>query len=246
MKKTVFRHYSFCRKNKTIDPDTFRLVRDKLGWYEGKECIELAKKIGCTVAKIAKYIEKQGCSTMELSNLLFYLTYCEYDVKDLSYSLPKDFHKEYHRMFDLYSKTIKAKREKEDAEKKAFEAKKNELIQAIQTKLHNMPELQEFFNGKNGYMVSCPTSVEDFINEGKAQHNCVGGYADKVAKEQTLVLFIRELNNPDASFITMEYCHGAIVQCMYDHNRRVEHDTEVYNFAEELATRLREKQILSA
>ena len=70
-----------------------------------------------------------------------------------------------------------------------------------------------------GLMIVIPQSSKDFINEGKAMHNCVGGYVDRVASGKTNVVFVRDESKPDESYITMEISNtGYIIQARTQYN----------------------------
>lgn len=74
------------------------------------------------------------------------------------------------------------------------------------------------------FCIKIPNSVEDLIDEGKQQHNCVGGlkYRQAVIKQERLIFFIRSIDNPSKSFIT----------CCYDfHSNMVEDFLWKYNSA---------------
>ena len=71
------------------------------------------------------------------------------------------------------------------------------------------------------FVVICPKSVADFIDEGNQQHNCVGYYPDLVLKGDTVVFFIRSKENPFVSFITGECTKSGLGQLYYSNNRRV-------------------------
>lgn len=57
------------------------------------------------------------------------------------------------------------------------------------------------------FCIKIPNTVEDLIDEGKQQHNCVGGltYTQAVIKRKQLIFFIRSIDNPSKSFITCCY-----------------------------------------
>lgn len=59
-----------------------------------------------------------------------------------------------------------------------------------------------------GYKIILAKSIEDLINEGKQLHHCVGrmGYDEKIAKEESLIFFIRKSEEPEIPYVTMEYC----------------------------------------
>lgn len=69
-----------------------------------------------------------------------------------------------------------------------------------------------------GMVVIVPEHVSDLIAEGERQHNCVGGYMERVANGQTDVVFIRKDKEPEQSYITMEIHNGRIIQARTKNN----------------------------
>lgn len=216
------------QRNNDISDSDFNDLRG-FSEVEETDLIKCSKKIGVTLHKIAKYIKAQGIGVWEYLQMLDLSAECGYSNKDKAYSMPKDFNKESERLHKLRAD-----------KKKQLEEAKASILASIKAEVENNKELKEFFSKSKKYMCYVPGSVEDFVNEGNNQHNCVGGsyYSDAVAKKETFVFFIREVNNPKASFVTCECKDGQIVQIMYDKNVRVEHDTEVYQFADAFAKRL--------
>lgn len=73
------------------------------------------------------------------------------------------------------------------------------------------------------YVVVIPETVDEIIDEGKNQHNCVGGYVSEVIKEYCNIVFVRKKSEPDKSYITAEISnHGRICQYLREYNRRTE------------------------
>ena len=54
------------------------------------------------------------------------------------------------------------------------------------------------------YLVRPPENAAEIINEGKALHHCVGGYAARHLEGKTTILFIRRTDAPDEPFFTVE------------------------------------------
>jgi hypothetical protein len=54
------------------------------------------------------------------------------------------------------------------------------------------------------YFVRPPENAAEIINEGKALHHCVGGYAARHLEGKTTILFIRRTDAPDEPFFTVE------------------------------------------
>ena len=87
------------------------------------------------------------------------------------------------------------------------------------------------------YQIVFPNCVNDFVQEGINQRNCVGGYARLVAKGDTIVFFVRKKSEPDKSYITAECRDGKLVQCMYACNVRV-NDKEILSALSVVAKQL--------
>ena len=57
-----------------------------------------SEKVGVTTHKLIAYVEKQDCAVYEYTCYLKDLESLNYDLKDKSYSMPKNFSKEYGRI----------------------------------------------------------------------------------------------------------------------------------------------------
>ena len=58
-------------------------------------------------------------------------------------------------------------------------------------------------NGR--YQIRCPKSLEELILEGQRMHHCVASYAQRFSNGSSLIFFMRKTEEPDASYITMEF-----------------------------------------
>lgn len=68
-----------------------------------------------------------------------------------------------------------------------------------------LPWRQMLFAMETGkYLIRPAESTFELIYEGKKLHHCVGGYANRYAENDTNILFIREKEQPDKPFVTME------------------------------------------
>lgn len=57
-----------------------------------------------------------------------------------------------------------------------------------------------------------PATPEELAAEGNAPHHCVGGYADRVAKKECIILFLRQCSDLAKPFFTVEVRGGKVVQ----------------------------------
>lgn len=64
-----------------------------------------------------------------------------------------------------------------------------------------------------GLMLMVPKSADEIKAEGTALHHCVGTYVERVAKGETMILFIRKIDAPDEPYYTMEWNGSKVVQC---------------------------------
>ncbi len=98
------------------------------------------------------------------------------------------------------------------------------------------------------YMVVVPTCAEDFITEGRLQHNCVGGYVNAVldSNRGCHVIFLRKKANPEIPVLTVEIdsynYKPRIRQFLLAHNQRPNPHTqpELFNLQDRLEKWVRE------
>ena len=194
-------------------------------------------ELGLNFAKTLRYFDKAGVNHSEWMHYVRLLKDLGYKL-DEHYLYPKDFRKE----DDRVTKEYQANRDKVEDLKNA---QKSEMILKISQGLRANKELMEFFSGSDGLQIFVPESAADLREEGRKLHNCLGTYIDRVANGNTLIFFIRRIEDPTAPYIAMEYCHGRVIQCRYNCNKAVE-DEKIINFANALAARLVSQNILAA
>ena len=75
------------------------------------------------------------------------------------------------------------------------------------------------------FMVVVPMTKEELRTEGELQHNCVGGYGDRIAEGNRNVVFIRRKADPTKAYITCDiYTDGTINQYLTKYNQGVSAD----------------------
>ena len=212
------------------------------------EDIKQVQRSGFGFEKVLNYLSKQRIVASEWLHYKSMLKSEKYPL-DNSYLFPKNFHEKEMEVIE----EIRAIRAARRAAELEAERKKREAIYAIATKkiaeisnaLRNNKELIEFFKGSDGLQVFVPESSEELIREGISLHNCLKTYPDRVANGNTLIFFIRRMEDPTAPYIAMEYCHGRAVQIRFDYNQPVE-DEKIISFADRLVKKLVEQNILAA
>ena len=154
---------------------------------------------------------------------LDYLNACNYLGLDMSIErnrLPHDFM----RWHDIRIDEMKSKKAEED------KAKRKELYDKFTTVANKYLPLQKCKNSV--YIVLIAKSPAELIQEGKALHHCVGsyGYDQKFIREETLIFFIRNAEQPNVPLVTVEYSlkTNKILQCYADHNQKPSQDITDY------------------
>lgn len=64
----------------------------------------------------------------------------------------------------------------------------------------------------DGFMIVIPQSSEDLTREGKTLSHCVRTYAEKMARGETAILFVRKVEAPDVPYFTMEIRGSRVMQ----------------------------------
>lgn len=81
------------------------------------------------------------------------------------------------------------------------DAEREKAILAQEEKIFDLEKLD-----LDDLQIIVPHTLEDFIDEGTQQHNCVGSYYhNSIVRGENLIYFVRKKNNPDKSYITCRY-----------------------------------------
>lgn len=108
-------------------------------------------------------------------------------------------------------------------EKQAYE----ELVAAVYDSLHALTEWSD-----GTYQIIMPRSAREIVEEGVRQNHCVGRYVERVATGESVILFLRRVEDPEKSFYTIEIkkdmrrCH--IVQVRGEHNKAATDEVEAF------------------
>lgn len=169
-----------------------------------------------TIHKMIKYIMSQATKGMGINDTFRdwgdYIRNC----KVLEYDLRNDF--------VLFPRNLK---EAHDIAYKLVQDNKNELFNKAIKEMSI--RLGELYNWKyKNYMVIVPKTAEEIMKEGQQLHHCVGNYIERVAKGETIVLFLRHKDNPEEPYYTIEVdpVSKVVEQCRGKHNKSMDKDIE--------------------
>lgn len=79
-----------------------------------------------------------------------------------------------------------------------------------------LPHLE--YQGKK-FCVAVPSVSKEILEEGVSLNHCVSSYVKKIIDGKTYIMFLRLVEEPENSLITLEYKMGRIVQAKGSYNR---------------------------
>ena len=116
--------------------------------------------------------------------------------------------------FVLFPKNLP---EAHDQASKLSDVKKNELYnKQIQEAYKSLASKYRFT--KNGLTLIPPKTANEIVTEGHTLHHCVHTYVERAAKNQCVILFIRETANKKKPFYTLELRGGEVIQIHGEHH----------------------------
>lgn len=147
-----------------------------------------------------------------LSDYSDYLGFCarlNYDLKNEFVLFPKNFK----RAHDQANELVKQRRVEQ------FDPK----IAAMQKDLKRRYQFQS-----DGLVVLPPHSAQEIVVEGQKLHHCVGGYAQSMAEQRCVILFIRREEKRSKPFYTVEVKGNEIRQVRGSNNRAPVPEVEAF------------------
>lgn len=148
---------------------------------------------------------------------LEYLEWCKklkYDLSNSFNYFPKNFKKVHDRVAKEYQELQDAQAAKEKARREREAKKRMQKIESLMAEMFRKKEDNDAFKlNALGLILVVPKSCEEIRQEGQTLHHCVGTYVERVAKGETMILFIRKYSAPDVPYFTMEWRDNRIIQC---------------------------------
>lgn len=87
----------------------------------------------------------------------------------------------------------------------------NELNKTLANQVKKLTK--EYYFEYKGFLIRPAQSTDELIEEGKALHHCVGTYADRYARGESVLLVIRKKSEPEQPYFTVEVIHNTVIQC---------------------------------
>lgn len=190
------------QKRKYKFSDAINII-NALGSHYNDACSMLGKT-GLTPEKLINYRDKQRKRESTFGDYIDYIKECE----TLGYDLTLD---EIRRPSDL-----RAAHERTSSAVRAVIAEKQAALKAQQQSdyIKNIygkyVDRYEYSGAR--YCIIVPRSAADIVEEGKNQHHCVAGYADRHIACKLAILFMRDKSNPEKALYTIEMHGDRLIQ----------------------------------
>ena len=175
---------------------------------------------GKNLERLFDYIAKQQTNP---NAYLDYLKACRHlgiDMTEDKNVFPHEFRRWHDIRIDEY--TTKKAMEDEEKRKKLYTQ-----FAAVAEKYLSLQHAK-----RSAFVCIIAHSPADLIREGEMLHHCVGrmGYDQKFVREETLIFFIRNKQEPDTPFVTVEYSlkNRKILQCYGEHDHKPSEDVLHY------------------
>lgn len=220
--KIAENHYYVCTiltaYKKSLDFDSVQALETIKKQLRHKDNYkEIKKEFYSELPKLIAYIANHGTS---LSCYDDYFRACKnlgLDIKDTKHRYPIDFKFWHDRRIEEYR--IKVEMERQE-KRKAFAEDFSKVV---------MKFLPLERNRKEPFVVIIAKTPTELTKEGQTLHHCVGsGYYDqKIARQESLIFFVRRVNDIQTPYVTIEYSikNKTILQCYGDNNSRPEDTT---------------------
>lgn len=215
-------------KGIVMNQDILQRYTDVFGFITGP--IDM-KPMKISIHKFIKYFEREsvpyGCHKHNI-----FTDWADYIgwIRDLGHDLNNCFHYLPNNFKNVHDRVMREhmiwKDKKEKEKQRLQEAKVKKLMKVAKKSLDKLFTDGTYSSGD--FMILIPKNAEEIKKEGSALHHCVATYVDKVAKGETIILFVRKKEEPDVPFYTMEWKEGRIKQCRGSRNAGMTNDVKQF------------------
>lgn len=140
---------------------------------------------GRSIRQIFRYLQKQNCIVRTWIDYIEMAEQLEYDMEADEVFFPKDCV------------------QKHDEAAANLKIQQNE--KAVREYQRRYPKMCERFSYQDGELeILVPENAGEIIREGQEQHNCVAHYAERHIEGKTIILFLRKIDEPEKSLVTIE------------------------------------------
>ena len=174
---------------------------------------DICRKFGLSIHQICEYIERvrlTQCVSPQTatSEWADYLDACDVIGSDLNDRRVK------------YPAALRTEHDKVVYKKKIIEDEQSEEKFQKTTEEYG----KKYSHKGQKYMITYPKTLKDLFEEGRLLNHCVGTYGDAIKRGDSVILFVRKVDEPDVPYFTLEVkpTYNAITQ-FYGHSDHPPH-----------------------
>ncbi len=162
--------------------------------------------------KLMRYIEEKGTNPYSYYDYYRACEYLELDMTEDKNRYPHDFQ----RWHDIRTDQYRVKKAEQDEKERQL------LVENFTKVAQKYITLQH--DKRGAFVCFIAQTPAELVAEGNHLHHCVGrmNYDMRVAREESLIFFIRHKDNPTVPFVTVEYSpsNHKVLQCYGEHDSR--------------------------
>ena len=200
-----------------------------------------------SVRKFTRYVRKQTPLRKDptsRANFIHdwkdYMAWCE----ELGYNLADDYVRMPPNFKKAHDRVLKELNDQRDADVQRAMDEINRIFAEQMESMQKEAGSNAVLVKSKKFMFVVPKSAEDLKREGQTLHHCVATYADRVARKETMIIFVRKVEAPEEPFFTMEWRDNRVIQCRGSHNCGMPQDVKAFVTAfEKQMQKKHEKQI---
>ena len=116
--------------------------------------------------------------------------------------------------YDMKSSFVKFPKDIQDAHDKAAKSMKHKANAVMKREFAAVYKsiAGKYDFEKSGMKIVYPKNPDDIVKEGHALHHCVGGYVDRVADHECIILFLRQCSDLQHPYYTIEIQGNRVIQ----------------------------------
>ena len=207
------------------------IIADKTNYNNGKYFLELVKETGIlgkyyTNFDIVEDIIYNKDFNLELNRVLEYITqgFVKQGITILDTQILQtyyDYLQMEYEMFgkikDKYPSYLKTQHDITVNKYNVWKQHKNDLKIFDNSQQNQCLEYKD-----NNYTIMLPKNSAEILDEAIQQHNCLASYINRIAENQTIVLFMRDNKDLEKSLVTLEIKDNKVKQAKQVLNSKID------------------------
>ena len=193
------------KKHQEASVEECAAIRRAIAMGKAEEFLGWARAFGIKAGKVIRYLERlPGPLSRNAITWLDWISMAEqlgYDLGNPLIQMPGELYRK-HDEADSALRALKIRR----------------MEQQERDRMERAEKKYGFTYGD--YLIRAPMNGEEIIEEGKALHHCVGGYAARHMDDVLTILFLRRKSAPYTPYVTIEMRGNSMMQIHGYNNER--------------------------